>query len=118
MVKCPHTGLIIDYLTLQTLLHPPYFDFVSIEEEENGVIFLGVLPFWLHFCNFDRENSRFGSTPRILLSIIDPTHNWLLAPAPPSVETPGTGWEVSKGKKEDIMIVRILAGLDSNQIGG
>ena len=23
----------------------PYFDFVSIEEEENGVIFLGVLPF-------------------------------------------------------------------------
>ena len=39
-----------------------------------------------------RENSRFGTTPRILLSITDPTHNWLLAPAPPSVETPGTGW--------------------------
>ena len=38
-----------------------------------------------------RENARFGTTPRILLSITDPTHNWLLAPAPPSVETPGTG---------------------------
>ena len=38
-----------------------------------------------------RENARFGTPPRILLSITDPTHNWLLAPAPPSVETPGTG---------------------------
>ena len=42
-----------------------------------------------------RENSRFGTTPRILLSITDPTHNWLLAPAPPSVETPGTGWALT-----------------------
>ena len=40
-----------------------------------------------------RENARFGTPPRILLSITDPTQNWLLAPAPPSVETPGTGWE-------------------------
>ena len=54
--------------------------------------------FWEYY-HFDyifviliRENSRFGSTPRILLSITDPTHNWLLAPAPPSVETPDTGW--------------------------
>ena len=53
--------------------------------------------FWEYY-HFDyifviliRENSRFGSTPRILLSITDPTHNWLLAPAPPSVETPDTG---------------------------
>ena len=38
-----------------------------------------------------RENARFGTPPRILLSITDPTQNWLLAPAPPSVETPGTG---------------------------
>ena len=58
--------------------------------------------FWEYY-HFDyifviliRENSRFGSTPRILLSITDPTHNWLLAPAPPSVETPGTG-EVGLG---------------------
>ena len=57
--------------------------------------------FWEYY-HFDyifviliRESSRFGSTPRILLSIIDPTHNWLLAPAPPSVETPGTGCAVA-----------------------
>ena len=45
-----------------------------------------------------RENSRFGTTPRILLSITDPTHNWLLAPAPPSVETPGTGCVMKRHK--------------------
>ena len=63
--------------------------------------------FWEYY-HFDyifviliRENSRFGSTPRILLSITDPTHNWLLAPAPPSVETPGTGC----GQPSDIAIL-------------
>ena len=53
-----------------------------------------------------RENARFGTPPRILLSITDPTQNWLLAPAPPSVETPGTGW---RREKTSILWVRFYA---------
>ena len=46
-------------------------------------------------------------TPRILLSIIDPTHNWLLAPAPPSVETPGTGcWKVASCHASCLQLVK------------
>ena len=39
---------------------------------QNGVKFLGVVPFWLYFSNFGRENSRFGTTPRILLVLLTP----------------------------------------------
>ena len=46
-----------------------------------------------------RENARFGTPPRILLSITDPTQNWLPAPAPPSVETPGTGCGATMTKR-------------------
>ena len=35
-----------------------------------------LVPFWLHFCHFGTENSRFGTIPRILLVFNDPIRNW------------------------------------------
>ena len=45
-------------------------------QSKSGVKFLGIVPFWLNFCNFGTENSRFGTIPRILLVLNDPIRNW------------------------------------------
>ena len=45
-------------------------------QSKSGVKFLGIVPFWLYFCHFGTENSRFGTIPRILLVLNDPTRNW------------------------------------------
>ena len=34
-------------------------------QSKSGVKFLGIVPFWLYFCHFGTENSRFGTIPRI-----------------------------------------------------
>ena len=81
--------------TSQVYTPSPYCDFLSIDDwrrrkigchtnpqSKSGVKFLGIVPFWLYFCHFGTENSRFGTIPGNLLYWLHPklAPNRLLLP--------------------------------------